>query len=143
MVAMIQRRNIRILPRLIASIVVISAISIFAFGKAVSGRGVDCRAPVVQAMIKGTLKSGLQMYRDEFGCYPTTEQGLMALVEKPIHDPIPPNWTAEFSELPKDPWGNDYLYRMPGIHNADSYDLSSRGPDGIVDTDDDVTNWKK
>ncbi|HPU57440.1 MAG TPA: type II secretion system protein GspG, partial [Verrucomicrobiota bacterium] len=45
--------------------------------------------------------------------------------------------------VPKDPWGNDYIYVYPGRRNANSYDLSSPGPDGRPGTDDDITNWTK
>jgi len=51
-------------------------------------------------------------------------------------------WHGPYLEaLPKDPWGHDYLYECPGRHNPDSYDLLSPRPDGLLGTDDDITNW--
>lgn len=52
------------------------------------------------------------------------------------------SWHGPYLEgLPKDPWGHDYLYECPGRHNPVAYDLLSPGPDGLLGTDDDITNW--
>ncbi|HEX8961012.1 MAG TPA: type II secretion system major pseudopilin GspG, partial [Geobacteraceae bacterium] len=78
--------------------------------------------------------------------YPTTEQGLQALVEKPTVGQIPKSYRAEgyleSKKLPKDPWGNDYLYLSPGEHG--DYDLCSYGSDGVKGgegKDADICNW--
>ena len=107
------------------------------------GRVEKSRQSVTEAMVKGTLKSALEGYNMENGGFPTTEQGLKALAEKPSSEPIPQNWQSQMSEIPKDPWGEDYIYAYPGQHNADGYDLSSKGADRKADTDDDIANWKK
>lgn len=93
-----------------------------------------------------TLKGVLSFYRLENGTYPTTEQGLDALYKKPVAPPEPANWTSPYIEDPigKDPWGNDYVYTCPGVHNPDGYDLSSLGADGKEGGEGlnaDVTNW--
>ena len=79
----------------------------------------------------------LQLYESMNGFYPTTEQGLQALVTPPSTDPRPARWYQLFKQTPKDPWGNDYIYRCPGQKHPESYDLYSGGPDRRPDTDDD------
>jgi general secretion pathway protein G len=79
----------------------------------------------------------LQLYESMNGFYPTTEQGLQALVTQPSTDPKPARWYQLFKQVPKDPWGSDYSYRCPGQRNPGGYDLYSAGPDRRADTDDD------
>src|SRR5881394_4479835 len=79
----------------------------------------------------------LQLYESMNGFYPTTEQGLQALVTQPQNDPRPTRWYQFFKELPKDPWGSDYIYRNPGLKNPGGYDLYSAGSDRQADTSDD------
>jgi general secretion pathway protein G len=79
----------------------------------------------------------LQLYESMNGFYPTTEQGLQALVTQPSTDPKPARWYQLFKQAPKDPWGSDYIYRCPGQRNPGTYDLYSAGPDRRADTDDD------
>jgi len=86
------------------------------------------------------LKAALEEYRIDNGFYPTTEQGLKALVEKPDTPPIPKHWHKYMDELPKDGWGNDFVYICPGI-NGHPYELFSKGPDGIEGTKDDISVW--
>jgi len=90
-----------------------------------------------------SLASSLMLYQSANGFLPTTEQGLNALVTRPVSDPRPRQWTQLSEKLPQDPWGKDYIYVRPGKHNTDSYDLSSMGPDGKPDTEDDICNWEK
>ena len=85
----------------------------------------------------------LQSYESRALRMPTTEQGLMALVEKPTLEPIPENYRAFMEELPKDPWGQPYKYRFPAQKSKKTYDIWTLGPDGQDGTDDDLGNWKK
>lgn len=94
-----------------------------------------------------SLESALKLYKLDTGMYPDTEQGLLALVEKPTTGRIPDKWRAEGyldkGRIPKDPWGRDYIYISPGVHNRD-FDLLSLGADGEeggTGSDADVTNW--
>lgn len=77
-----------------------------------------------------SLKQALILYKLDNQRYPTTEQGLQALIEKPTTGPIPKNWKADgyLEKIPQDPWGNPYQYLYPGVHGE--YDLFSNGPDG-------------
>jgi len=88
-----------------------------------------------------TFKEMLAGYQLENGSLPTTEQGLKVLWEKPTIEPIPTRWRKELDEEVLDPWGHAYVYRNPGKHNPDGYDIFSMGEDGQPDTDDDIGNW--
>jgi general secretion pathway protein G len=79
----------------------------------------------------------LQLYESMNGFYPTSEQGLQALVTQPSTDPQPARWYQLFKQVPKDPWGSEYIYRCPGQRHPESYDLYSAGPDRRPDTEDD------
>ncbi len=87
------------------------------------------------------LEGSLDMYKLDNHRYPTTEQGLQALVTKPEIAPIPNGYRTDgyIRRLPQDPWGNDYLLVIPGEHGA--VDVFSAGPDGEANTADDITNW--
>src|SRR5947209_19908484 len=78
----------------------------------------------VQADLQA-IKTQLQLYESMNGFYPTTEQGLQALVTQPSNDPRPTRWYQLFKELPTDPWGNEYIYLSPGKRNPDRFDLYS------------------
>lgn len=87
------------------------------------------------------LESALDMYKLDNHRYPSTEQGLVALVTKSNLAPEPRNYPQDgyIRRLPKDPWGNDYQLLNPGQHGQ--LDIFSFGPDGMPDTDDDLGNW--
>jgi general secretion pathway protein G len=98
---------------------------------------------IARADIKGNLSLALRLYAvDNNGSFPTTSQGLEALVSKPTNPPVPENWKGPYVEqLPLDPWKRPYAYRYPGTHPPFDYDLASLGADG-KESDDDVANWK-
>ncbi len=77
-----------------------------------------------------TIVTALEMYRLHNGVYPTTQQGLEALVKKPTTAPVPKRYPNEpyIKSIPEDPWKNPYIYRCPGEIGA--YDIVSAGPDG-------------
>jgi len=88
-----------------------------------------------------TLESAVDIYAIHNGVPPTTEQGLVALYEKPTSAPVPMNWNGPYvkSKITKDPWNNDYVYRYPAQENPDpkGYDLICLGADGQPGGDDD------
>src|ERR1700736_394027 len=90
----------------------------------------------VKADIQG-INTQLKLYESMNGFFPTTEQGLQALVVQPDTDPKPTRWYQLFQESPKDPWQNNYVYRCPGTKNPNGFDLFSAGPDRKPDTQDD------
>lgn len=88
------------------------------------------------------IHASLIRYKTGAGIYPTTEQGLEALVKRPSTGPAPRAWKEYLKEQALiDPWGRPYQYRYPGRHNPDSYDIFSLGRDGQEGTADDVGNW--
>lgn len=93
-----------------------------------------------------TIESAMQMYKLDNFVYPSTDQGIEALVDKPTGGTIPKNWKegGYLKDLPEDPWGNPYQYEQPGRHGA--IDVYSLGADGQPDGDDmnaDIGNWKE
>jgi general secretion pathway protein G len=89
-----------------------------------------------------TFTSALGTYEMSNGVLPTTEQGLMALHEKPASRPAPTNWRVLLKKMPLDPWQNNYHYRRPAQKDKGSYDIWSAGPDGISDNADDIGSWQ-
>jgi general secretion pathway protein G len=85
-----------------------------------------------------SLEGTLKLYKAENYAYPSTDQGLEALINKPSGDPAPKNWRQYMEKTPKDPWENPYKYLSPGSHG--DFDLYSFGPDGIQ-SEDDITSW--
>ena len=90
--------------------------------------------------------SGIELALDAFevdcGRFPTTEEGVGALIEQPTDTS---DWMGPYIKrgVPSDPWGKPYVYRQPGRHNASGYDLHSFGPDGEDGGDDDIDNWSR
>jgi type II secretion system protein G len=88
------------------------------------------------------IGKGLSKYEKDVGTYPSTRQGLMALVKRPM-TVSPDSWEGPYiKEIPDDPWNSEFLYAFPGRHDMD-YDLSSKGPDLKTGTKDDIVNWSK
>lgn len=93
----------------------------------------------------GTIVQALKLYRLDIGRYPTTEQGIKALVEKPTTEPIPQNWKmgGYLDYVPKDPWGNPYQYSNPGARGEiDVFSYGSDGKPGGTNNDADIGNWR-
>jgi general secretion pathway protein G len=93
-----------------------------------------------------SLETALQLYKLDTGNYPGTEQGLQALVEAPATGTLAKSWREggylEKGKVPKDPWGNDYVYLSPGTRG--DFDLISYGADGTSGGDgknEDINNW--
>jgi len=111
-------------------------------GPQIMARLEEAKRTTARAQIK-SFEQSLEMYRMHNSVYPTTQQGLDALVRKPAISPVPKRYSPEgyAKEIPADPWGNPYIYRCPGEKNA--YDIISTarsGEEGGVGLDADVTN---
>jgi len=112
----------------------------------VMGRPDEARQAKAKMQIE-SLESALKLYKLDNGPYPTTEQGLKALVEAPTAGNLPRNWRTggylEKGKVPKDPWSNEFIYVSPGSHS--DFDLSSLGADGEAGgegVDKDIHNWE-
>lgn len=87
-----------------------------------------------------SFSTALSAFEMEAGSYPTTEQGLEALVTKPSDVPEA-NWSKQMDSIPPDPWGEAFIYKCPGDHS--DFDIISKGPDRKLGTDDDINNFPK
>jgi general secretion pathway protein G len=104
-----------------------------------TGRGEQARAAAARADIMSNIATGLKLYELDNGEFPSSEEGLSALLTKPA---AANNWHGPYLEKkPVDPWGREYKYKNPGEHRTADYDLSSLGKDG-TESDDDVKNWE-
>jgi len=105
-------------------------------------------AKIVKAKIQiESLETALKLYKLDNGMYPDTEQGLQALVEPPETGVLPKKWKKggylEKGRVPKDPWGNEFIYLSPGVH--DDFDIISYGADGVSggeDKNSDINSWE-
>lgn len=106
-----------------------------------TGRSEDARISAAQSTLNN-MRTALSMYEVDNGKYPTTDQGLMALIQKPGGAPEPKNWKGPYlqnmTEVPLDPWQHPYVYLCPGTKNTTGFDLFSAGSDGAPGTADDV-----
>lgn len=104
----------------------------------------NSKESVVRVFVNESIKASLLSYQIHVGTYPSTQEGLQALVSPPASRKE--RWRGPYydppgGQIPADPWGNPYQYRFPGTKNPPSkYDLFSFGPDG-VESDDDIGNW--
>ena len=95
------------------------------------GRLSEAKSTTAKTQVE-LLSVALDGYRLDNGSYPTTEQGLAALRERPTRAPVPVNWRGPYLRraVPLDPWGRPYIYRAPGEKNPGAFDLESLGRDG-------------
>lgn len=135
------------LIELLVVIVILSILATFV-GAKYMGKAEEARKTQARTQIE-SLENALKMYKLENGEFPSTEQGLKALVEKPAVGNVPKSWKEggylDKNHLPKDPWKNDYIYMCPGLRNTDSFDLYSYGADGQAGgegNDADIGNWE-
>lgn len=126
-------------------VIVILAMLAALVGPKLIGRSDDAKITDTKVQIKN-IETALKLYKLDNGNYPTTEQGLAALVVKPTTGLIPKNYKAEgyleSKKVPKDPWGTDYVYLSPGEHG--DFDLYSFGADGVKGGEGkaaDITSW--
>lgn len=133
---------------LIELLVVLVIIGILAgyIGPKIMGHPEEAKRTMAGVQIQG-LETALKLYKLDNGQYPSTEQGLSALVEPPTVGKLPPKWRKggylEKGKLPKDPWGNEYIYLCPGAHG--DFDITSYGDDGEAGGDNgnaDINNWE-
>jgi general secretion pathway protein G len=99
---------------------------------------------VARIFVRESFRATLMRYKMDLGDYPSTAEGLAALLTAPSSGAD--HWKGPYAEvnggqLPPDPWGEPYQYRYPGTHNKGGYDLFSKGPDKTEGTADDIGNW--
>ena len=118
---------------LIELIVVIIVLGLLAglVAPQIFGRVSEAKSVTAMTQIE-LLSAALDSYRLDNGGYPTTEQGLAALRDKPTAGPVPANWRGPYlrKDIPLDPWGRAYMYAIPSTRNKTGFDLLSLGRDG-------------
>jgi general secretion pathway protein G len=127
-------------------VIIILGILVGYVGVRIMGKPEEARRTKARVQME-TLETALKLYKLDNGIYPSTEQGLQALVEPPVVGVLPKAWREggylEKAKVPKDPWDNDYVYLSPGIHG--DFDLVSYARDGEPggeNEDADINNWE-
>jgi general secretion pathway protein G len=121
-------------------VVIIIGILVAMIVPRMAGRSEQARAAVAQADVDLNIATALKLYEIDNGAFPTTDEGLQALLAAP---PSAKNWKGPYLEKnPVDPWGNPYQYKSPGTHRPHDYDLWSNGKSGTEGADT-IGNWQK
>ena len=127
-------------------VIVILGILVWQIAPRIMGKPEEARRVKAQMDI-ATLETALKLYKLDNGRYPSSEQGLQALVEAPTVGVLPRKWREggylEKAKVPNDPWGNEYVYISPGLHG--DFDIMSYGADGQPGGeggDEDIKNWE-
>jgi len=126
------------LVELMLVVIIIGVLSAMVVPRLV-GRSEQARRAAAMADIESNISIALDLYELDNGAYPSD---LGALMKEP--SPVPANWNGPYlKRIPRDPWGQEYMYKFPGDHNKGSYDLFSHGRDGVAGGEDDVANWEE
>lgn len=140
-------RNARAGFTLLEILVVITVIAILAalVSPQVFRNVGDAKAASARAQVE-IFTLALDAYRLDNDHYPTSEQGLEALVRRPDAEPLPRNWRGPYLRrgVPMDPWNRPYEYTSPGVHDSTAFDLATLGRDGEqggTGEDADITSW--
>ena len=124
------------LVEMLLVLVILATLAAIVYPK-VMGRSEQARLTAAQTQI-ANFKTALDAFEVDNGYYPKGKNGLIDLIQQPRDSQ---NWRGPYIQsdtIPKDPWGNDYIYECPGRHNTTSYDLSSQGPPGDNAV---IANW--
>ena len=128
------------LVELLLVLVILAVLAVVVVPK-FTGRSQQAKVTAAQTDI-ANLEVVIDAFEVDCARYPTTEEGLRALVQQPA---TLPEWKGPYLKrgLPNDPWHNPYVYRCPGQNNPSGYDLYSFGPDGQEGGGDDIDNWSE
>jgi len=133
------------LIELMVVIIILGVLAIY-IGPKIMGRPEEAKQVKARVDISA-LETALKLYKLDNGVYPSTDQGLQALVQQPETGNIPKKWREggylEKGKVPKDPWGNEFVYLSPGAHG--DFDITSYGSDGVPGGESqnkDINNWE-
>jgi general secretion pathway protein G len=136
-----RRRGFTLLEVLM--VIVILGVLIALIAPSFMGAGEQARKDLTKASIEGLAKQ-VELFRMHCQRYPTTEEGLAALMTKPGSEDIAEKWAGPYLQKPaKDGWNKDLRYAAPGRMNEATFDIWSDGPDGREGSEDDIGNWEK
>ena len=126
------------LVEMLLVLVILATLAAIVYPK-LAGRSEQARKTAAEAQI-ASFSTALDAFEVDNGYYPKGRNGLLELVQAQREAK---NWHGPYlKDIPKDPWGFDYVYECPGRHNIGSYDIMSVGPDGRAGGDDDIVNWQ-
>jgi general secretion pathway protein G len=138
-----RRRGFTLLELMIVLVILVLLFAMVGPRLLGSQRKADIKATQTQI---GSLEAALNLYAVDMRTFPSSEDGLMALIEPPSDERAAQQWAGPYLDddvLPMDPWGNEFSYEYPPSRNThDKPDIWSLGPDGEEDTDDDIGNWR-
>lgn len=127
------------LVELLLVLVILGTLAAIVYPK-LAGRSEQARNTAARTQI-ASFSTALDAFEVDNGYFPKGKGGLEDLVSQPADAQ---SWKGPYlKDIPKDPWGNDYIYEYPGRNNVNGYDLFSMGPDGKEGNEDDITNWQK
>jgi len=133
------------LIELMVVIIILGVLAIY-IGPKIMGRPEEAKQVKARVDISA-LETALKLYKLDSGVYPTTDQGLQALIEKPETGNVPRKWRdggyLEKNRVPKDPWGNEFVFLSPGAHG--DFDIISYGSDGVPGGETqnkDINSWE-
>ena len=131
-----RRHSAFTLVEMLLVLVILATLAAIVYPK-LAGRSEQARTTAVATQIS-SFSTALDAFEVDNGYYPKGKGGLLDLVQQPRDAQ---SWKGPYlKEIPKDPWGNEYVYECPGRLNPSSYDLTSGGPDGKVGSEDDISN---
>jgi general secretion pathway protein G len=134
------RRRGFTLVEIMVVVVILGILAVLVVPRVV-GRTDEARATAAKQDVAAIMQA-LRLYRLDNGRYPTTDQGLAALVVRPQGQPAPSNWKQYLDKVPKDPWGNVYQYLNPGVRGEiDVFTLGADGQPGGSGADGDIGSW--
>jgi general secretion pathway protein G len=128
---------------LLLAVIALLLVATTDFGFLGPHRSGEARKMAAFADVNGGLKTDLDIFKKDCGRYPTQSEGWKVLISPPAEGSLT-NWRGPYIDAvegPKDPWGHEYIYRIPSTHDTNDYDLFSMGPDGRNNTPDDIGNW--
>ena len=129
------------LIELMVVVVILGILAVLVVPK-VLDRPDQARVIAARQDIAGVMQA-LRLYRLDNGRYPTSTQGLRALIERPAGNPPPANWRQSLERLPNDPWGAPYQYLNPGVHGEiDVFSFGADGQPGGENNDADIGSWE-
>ncbi len=130
---------------LLEMVIVMGIIALILGGAIFMMGGVGEAAKIQKAQSDlSSISTAIMQYKTMANTYPSDNQGLQALVEKPTSAPIPQNYVPIMEDgVPKDPWENDYVYKRKGTIKPNRPEIISMGPDGELGTEDDLSSQKK
>ncbi len=126
---------------LLEMVIVLGIIAMILGGAIFAMKGIGDNAKLSQADADfRSIDTALMSYKLSAGNFPTSQQGLKALVDKPTSTPVPRRWARIMKNVPLDPWKNEYGYRFPGRKDASEPEIICKGKDGIENTPDDLSS---